>query len=81
MNANAVAAVAEPIVPERVTTVGRGGELTLPDSVLHELRLLRPEPFLVFSEGRQFVHMIRADAGPAALLKAERISLQGSLES
>jgi hypothetical protein len=81
MNANAVAAVAEPIVPERVTTVGRGGELTLPDSVLHELRLLRPEPFLVFSEGRQFVHMIRADAGSGALLKAESISLQGNLES
>jgi len=81
MNAHAVAAVAEPIVPERVTTVGRGGELTLPDSVLHELRLLRPEPFLVFSEGRQFVHMIRADAGSGALLKAESISLQGNLES
>jgi hypothetical protein len=81
MNANAVAAIAEPMVPERVTTVGRGGELTLPESVLHELRLLRPEPFLVFSEGRQFVHMIRADAGSGALLKAESISLQGNLES
>jgi len=77
---NAVA-IAEPITPERVATVGRGGELILPDSVLHELRLLRPEPFLVFSEGRQFVHMIRADAGSGALLKAERISLQGNLES
>ncbi|HSG39459.1 MAG TPA: DUF4388 domain-containing protein, partial [Thermoanaerobaculia bacterium] len=33
------------------------------------------------SEGRQFVHMIRTDAGPAALLKAERISLHGSIES
>ncbi|HEX4964006.1 MAG TPA: DUF4388 domain-containing protein [Thermoanaerobaculia bacterium] len=74
-------ASAGPVTPERLATVGRGGELTLPDGVLHELRLLRPEPFLVFSEGRQFVHMIRADAGPAALLKAERVSLQGNLES
>jgi hypothetical protein len=30
--------------------------MTLPDPVLKELRLLRPEPFLVFSEGRQFLH-------------------------
>ncbi len=52
----------ESVTSERVATVGHGGELTLPDSVMHELRLLRPEPFLVFSEGRQFVHMIRAEA-------------------
>lgn len=71
----------EASAPDRVATVGRGGDLTLPGGVLRDLRLLRPEPFLVFSEGRQFVHMVRADAGPAALLKAERISLHGSLES
>lgn len=76
-----VLAAAEPAASERIATVGFSGELTLPDHVLHELRLLRPEPFLVFSEGRQFVHMIRADVGSGALLKAERISLQGSLES
>ena len=71
----------ETAVPDRVATVGRGGDLTLPDDILRALRLLRPEPFLIFSEGRQLIHMIRADAGPAALIKAERISLQGSLES
>ncbi len=71
---------AEPLTPDRVATIGRGGELTLPGGILRELRLLRPEPFVVFAEGRQFIHMIRADAGPAALLKAERISLHGSIE-
>ncbi len=71
----------ESMTPDRVATVGRGGDLTLPGGVLRDLRLLRPEPFLVFSEGRQFVHMVRADAGPASLLKAERISLHGSIES
>ena len=71
----------ETTVPDRVATVGRGGDLTLPGDVLRALRLLRPEPFLVFSEGGQLIHMIRADAGPAALIKAERISLQGNLES
>ena len=68
------------LVPDRLATVGRQGELTLPEGVLRELRLLRPEPFVVFSEGRQFVHMIRADAGPAALLRAEHVSLYGTLE-
>lgn len=68
------------IAPDRIAHVGRGGELTLPPVVQRDLRLLRPEPFVVFSEGRQFIHMIRADAGPAALLKAERISLHGSIE-
>lgn len=68
------------VAPDRLATVGRGGELTLPDGVLRSLRLLRPEPFVVFSEGRQFVHMIRADVGPAALLKAEHVSLYGTIE-
>ena len=81
MSTVATAIVIEAPAPDRVATVSRGGDLTLPGGVLHDLRLLRPEPFLVFSEGRQFVHMIRADAGPAALLKAERISLHGSIES
>ena len=71
----------EAAVPDRIATLGRSGDLTLPGGVLRALRLLRPESFLVFSEGRQFIHMIRADAGPAALLKAEHISLHGSLES
>lgn len=68
------------ITADRIVNVGRGGELTLPPAVQRDLRLLRPEPFVVFSEGRQFIHMIRADAGPGALLKAERISLHGSIE-
>jgi len=58
----------EAAVPDRVATVSPGGDLTLPGAVLRDLRLLRSEPFLVFSEGRKFVHMIRTDAGPAALL-------------
>lgn len=70
----------EPGRPERVITVQRDGDLTLPPSVLADLRLLRPEPFVVFSEGRHFLHLVRADAGPTALLEAERISLQGSIE-
>jgi hypothetical protein len=65
---------------DRVATVGRGGEMTLPEGIVHDLRLLRPEPFVVFAEGRQFIHMIRADAGPASLIRAERISLHGSIE-
>lgn len=81
MSIATTATVTEAPAPDRVATVSRGGDLTLPGGVLRDLRLLRPEPFLVFSEGRQFVHMIRADAGPAALLKAERISLHGSIES
>jgi hypothetical protein len=48
---------------------------------MRDLRLLRPEPFLVFSAGPSFVHMVRADAGPAALLKAEPITLHGNLGS
>jgi hypothetical protein len=75
------AEVAAALASERAATVGRGGELTLPDPVLQELRLLRPEAFLVFSEGRQFLHMIRADAAAGVLSKAERISLHGNLES
>lgn len=70
----------EPLTPDRLATVGRGGELTLPGAILRDLRLLRPEPFVVFAEGRQFIHMIRADAGPATLSQAERISLHGSIE-
>ena len=65
---------------DRLTVIERGGELTLPRQVAHDLRLLRAEPFVAFSEGRSFVHLIRADAGPAALLAAERLSLHGSIE-
>src|SRR4029077_6246195 len=67
-------------VAGRVATVGRGGDVTLPGGIMPALRLLRPEPFVVFAEGRQFIHMIRADAGPASLIRAERISLHGSIE-
>jgi hypothetical protein len=65
---------------DRLTVIERGGELTLPRQVAHDLRLLRAEPFVAFSEGRSFVHLLRADAGPAALLAAERLSLHGSIE-
>lgn len=68
------------VSPDRVVTLGPGGDVRLPAAVLRNLRLLRPERFAVFSEGRQFIHMIRADAGPEALLRAERISLYGSIE-
>lgn len=71
-------AAAEPA--DRTVTIPRSGELTLPAAVLRDLRLLRPEPFVVFSEGRQVVHLLRADAGPVSLLPAERISLHGSIE-
>jgi hypothetical protein len=66
--------------PDRVVAVTPGGDLRLPASALRHLRLLRPERFAVFSEGRQLVHLIRVDAGPETLLHAERISLSGSIE-
>jgi hypothetical protein len=65
---------------ERSVVIEPGGEVTLPARVVHDLRLLRPEPFAVFSDGRHFIHMVRADAGPAALGVAERISLHGTIE-
>jgi len=66
---------------ERTALLEPGGEVTLPGAVMRDLRLLRPEPFLVFSAGASFVHLIRADAGPAALLGAAQLSLHGVLGS
>ncbi|HTQ80734.1 MAG TPA: DUF4388 domain-containing protein [Thermoanaerobaculia bacterium] len=66
---------------ERTAILETGGEITLPGSVLRELRLLRPEPFLVFSAGHGFLHMVRADLGPPALPAETAISLYGSLQS
>ncbi len=68
-------------VAERTALLEPGGEVTLPGAVMRELRLLRPEPFLVFSAGHSFIHLVRADSGPAAILKAGQISLQGNLLS
>ncbi|HBL27739.1 MAG TPA: hypothetical protein DD490_12955, partial [Acidobacteria bacterium] len=65
---------------DRVLDVERDGSLTLPPWTLAQLRLLRPEPFLVLADGSHAVHLIRAGSGPPALLQAERITLQGSLE-
>jgi hypothetical protein len=61
--------------------VEAGGELTLPPGVQGQLRLLRPEPFLAFAEGRHLVQLLRADAATAPVRRADRIALTGSIES
>ncbi|HZF08181.1 MAG TPA: DUF4388 domain-containing protein [Thermoanaerobaculia bacterium] len=70
-----------PPAAERTAIVELSGETTLPGAVVRELRLLRPEPFLVFSDGPGALHLVRADLGPPALREAERLTLSGSLGS
>jgi Domain of unknown function (DUF4388) len=70
---------------ERTALLEPGGETALPGTVMRELRLLRPEPFLAYASGPSFVHLVRADlggggGGAAALLGGQRLALQGSLE-
>lgn len=78
--ARGTAVAPEPAV-DRTALLELSGEMTLPGPVLRDLRLLRPEPFLAFSTGPSFLHLVRADALPSALLAQGRLALHGNLQA
>src|SRR5262249_10785735 len=65
---------------DRLLEIDRQGRAELPASILRTLRIFRPEPFLAVAGGRQFIHLVRAGAGPPALMPSERISLLREIE-